>query len=212
MQGHGQQEGRGRLPVYALAYALELSLCRVSSRYYMYTSKVNVPTTLSLSGWTGDVNLTSLWQEYLSQESNPPTVRSLQKWYSKGSKLARLAAGGEQDITGLCRSLLTDHVLAQVQFTCCSGWRTPTCTHHSCKQTVISPLMQQIYYAPQIMVRMEVHHKGNNSLNPTNDRDSSRATSSTYNHSNNAVSCRTYTLQDGRSLPLRIAQLLGHSL
>lgn len=62
--------------------------------------------TVSLSGWTRDVNLTSLWQEYLSQESNPPTVRSLQKWYSKGSKLARLAAGGEQNITGLCCSLL----------------------------------------------------------------------------------------------------------
>ena len=94
-----------------------------------------ITTLVSLSGWTGDVKLTALWHEHLSKEANPPTVCLLQKWYSKGSKLARLAAGGEHATINLHGSLLTyslrlylsaalGGVYQPVRTICASRWKS----------------------------------------------------------------------------------------
>ncbi|KAH9918424.1 uncharacterized protein B0H18DRAFT_1123031 [Fomitopsis serialis] len=47
----------------------------------------------SLSGWA-DVNISALWRDHLASEAKPPSIRTLQYWYSRGTKLARLASGG----------------------------------------------------------------------------------------------------------------------
>lgn len=47
-----------------------------------------------MSGWS-NVNLAALWRDHLAGVQDPPKYSTLRYWYSRGTKLAQLAEGGE---------------------------------------------------------------------------------------------------------------------
>ena len=59
------------------------------------------------------MNLSSLWRLYLSGEQNALSLRTLQNWYSRGTKLARLAAGGA-NVCAVRVPLCIDHYLGSI--------------------------------------------------------------------------------------------------
>lgn len=61
-----------------------MKVFEATNRYIIY---------VSLSGWE-NVNIAALWREHLATVPEAPCLRTLQNWYSRGSKLMRLAAGG----------------------------------------------------------------------------------------------------------------------
>ncbi|EPT05425.1 hypothetical protein FOMPIDRAFT_1044760 [Fomitopsis schrenkii] len=47
----------------------------------------------SLYNWS-DVNISALWRTHFESKEDAPSYRTLRSWYSRGTKLARLAEGG----------------------------------------------------------------------------------------------------------------------
>lgn len=74
---------------------------------------MNVPvichSLFSLSNWA-DVNIAALWRTNFENKEDAPSYRTLRSWYSRGTKLARLAEGGKTcfTLTKITSSTLAD--------------------------------------------------------------------------------------------------------